>query len=289
MKQVLRLFIIMLPLYTACKTTKLEKDWKYQVCEAIVQKDLSAGTEVLEKFQGQPKRITSSIYGTYFGEEQGNDTTVLEYLFAGGRIKRLNSLSADRESSVRLSYDQAGQLAETVKQPTGDKDVFTYDKNGRRTSRQYTSTDTALQERTTYTWYAKNDSLYILHEGRGTEKLYLEEKDSLMRVIRTWENDGQLLSRKIELYDRQARLVEAQFYRLEKLFRRTRYVYNEKGHVAFRLSEREAAQASDKLLAEKGDSFQYEYEYDNQGNWIQKNSAQLDGGWRGLEIRKIEY
>lgn len=281
------LILLFVPLYFSCKKA-YHKDWKFQVCSSIARSDQQPALDRLHDFKGEPKRATDSIFGTYLSETTVNDTVVNEYLFSKGQIKRVNTLIEGSEMSMRMEYDGNGNIKALESNPDGSKSEFTYDDAGRPASHSY-SLAQGKTEKTRYQYFEGNDSLYIFHEGRGTEKIYLTETDTVMAVVRDFESEGLLLSRKMEFYDKKSRLVQTHYFRQDKLYLRTKYVFDNQGNVIFRLSEREAAAESERLLAERGSSYRYEYNYDPQGNWIQKISRQLDGNWTSTETRKIEY
>ncbi|UYQ95919.1 hypothetical protein MKQ68_12490 [Chitinophaga horti] len=291
MKPLSRLLLLLaIPFYFSCNTGPEKNDWKFQVCDRIARSDLQQAAERLEGFKGTPRRATDSVFGTYLSEVTVNDTIVNEYLFSQGQVKRVNTTAEGTAASIRLDYDGKGNIISLERLPEGQKNEFTYDGSGRPESHVYTAGNDTPPEKTIYKYFPGNDSLYIYHEGRGVEKLYLTETDTVVAVLRNFEDKGGLLlSQKSEYYDRKVRIVEINYFRQTKLYLRTRYEYDHRGNVTFRLSEREAAAESEKLLAERASSYRFEYHYDQQGNWTQKVSRQLDGNWMSTETRKIEY
>lgn len=289
MKMMLRISLLVLVVfYAGCKSGE-KKDWKYEVCQAIVTSGLSAVHNEQLSLKGHPVRIQISGVIEAIGDSILRNTSSGSILFSKGLIKRINIENGeDGNLSMVCEYDEKNRLA-VVEQPSiQNKVTFTYDDAGRCLTRLQTDNG-AHTELTTYQYFPGNDSLYIIHGARGTEKLYLEASDSVMTVNSRWEDKGTVLSEKRLVFNRKAQLIETDFFRDAKLFRKRTYQLDEHGQVLLNLQEVEAAHESEKLLKDKNASTRYEYLYDAQGNVTQKKGVQLDSSFTLLETREISY
>ncbi|RAJ80262.1 hypothetical protein CLV59_105370 [Chitinophaga dinghuensis] len=275
----------------ACKTDK-GHDRKLEIATQIVNNDFICHFSVKTP-PGHPSRISEIIYNEYPGTNRPNDTVKREYLFGQDLLTQVNVQQSGSNYTILFRYDSLGRLTSLdniSKQVSYNKDTFTYDHSGYREGK-FNYISGKLDEITTYIFYPSSDSIAIMSSPDSKEKLYFSESGDSVIVTRKWQDQGILLSHKIETYNKQNLLTSVTFLQDGKVDRRILYTYDTHGNGLSRVDkdDNNSVGGNGIMAVSKPSTYSTSYEYDSLGNWTKKLEREESGSWKAVTERQITY
>lgn len=234
---------------------------------------------------------------------------------SGNLIKAI-TLSYDLENNLRfkiVSYYENDVIQKQEKySPTGsliNYSEFTYDETGNKLSQLSYSSDGVINHRRLYSYENGLATTEDLYSGETLTRRYINEYDADGNRINRkrydingvldqeriydialntykeigYDSDGAVVSRAFGQYDEKGRIVKSTAYTMDgSIQTESGWTYDDKDL----LIKEELVVAGDDA------SFEYEYDFDKQNNWIKRSVSEIvDGEPLLLEtiVRTIEY
>ncbi|MDR3247049.1 MAG: hypothetical protein LBT50_11550 [Prevotellaceae bacterium] len=241
--------------------------------------------------KGNVKNIRETQYKLNDINPGLNEVLITTFSFNKNCLKteeKTTDVGGDLKNKHNISYDKSGNIVSESKETPTVKGNFTtkykYDSEKRLSKKEITSNGRIIS-----TYIYRYDD-----KGNAVEK-EIQKKLGLLDIN----------NEKFECkYDENNRLIEEIHLDGEK-YNKTEYKYNEKGQIIRRVEYNERGgityesdyvydeldNISSETAAYRGNNtfnYSYVYEYDNQGNWINKRSLSNDKTF-SLQIRVISY
>lgn len=224
-------------------------------------------------------------------------TTDLQKLDLSNEVKKFYKISYHLDKNDKNSYtniiedyfifNEAGNLIEegihvNAKNPN-IKNKFHYDEKNLKILKEVFKKDVLINT-TTYS-YDENNRLVEeinLNSDNDTLQILVYEYEKDLLIKRATSNKTNQLQRYIlYTYDKSNHLTKSEHFKAtDDLLSQYLYIYNENDHL-----KEMTVFNSDGSIEEK---FNYEYEFDAQGNWFRKEIYE-NGEVISFEERKIEY
>jgi len=178
-------------------------------------------------------------------------------------------------------YKQGGTLLGTQ--------YITYDDNGNKSMSKATDTEGNSIQKVELTYTKDNKIASAKNTKRGKlvryqKHEYPNEKEKKVITLDTKTEEETIKSYTIIIYDDNKNILTSTDYTPDgKVERKSVYEYNKQGDKTLRqISDAEG-------IVEDYNYMRYEYEYDEEGNWIQKTEFLKNGNSLDATKREIEY